>query len=136
MRLLPGDLLAVMYCEGATRLTDADRAKIMQELHLSDPLYRQYFSWMKDLASGRLGVSFFRGDNVADLILRRGPLSAEIGLLAVLISWLVGLPVGMVSALRPNSGLDNGARGMAILFLAIPGFLLGMVIVLALMFLV
>ena len=39
MRLLPGDLLAVMYGEGATKLTDADRAKIMQELHLSDPLY-------------------------------------------------------------------------------------------------
>ena len=83
MRLLPGDLLAVMYGEGATKLTDADRAKIMQELHLSDPLYQQYFRWMKDLASGKLGSSFFRGDNVADLILRRGPLSAEIGLLAV-----------------------------------------------------
>ena len=72
-----------MYGEGATKLTDADRAKIMQELHLSDPLYQQYFRWMKDLASGKLGSSFFRGDNVADLILRRGPLSAEIGLLAV-----------------------------------------------------
>ena len=42
MRLLPGDLLAVMYGEGATKLTAADRAKIMQELHLSDPLYQQY----------------------------------------------------------------------------------------------
>ena len=130
MRLLPGDLLAVMYGEGATKLTDADRAKIMQELHLSDPLYQQYFRWMKDLASGKLGSSFFRGDNVADLILRRGPLSAEIGLLAVLISWLVGLPVGMVSALRPNSLVDTGARVMSILFLAIPGFWLGMIIVL------
>ena len=134
MRLLPGDLLAVMYGEGATKLTDADRAKIMQELHLSDPLYQQYFRWMKDLASGKLGSSFFRGDNVADLILRRGPLSAEIGILAVLISWLVGLPVGMVSALRPNSIVDTGARVMSILFLAIPGFWLGMLIVLALLF--
>ena len=94
MRLLPGDLLAVMYGEGATKLSDADRAKIMQELHLSDPLYQQYLRWMKDLASGKLGASFFRGDNVADLILRRGPLSAEIGILAVIISWIVGLPVG------------------------------------------
>src|SRR2546427_9741640 len=89
---------------------------------------------MKDLASGKLGASFFRGDNVADLILRRGPLSAEIGILAVIISWIVGLPVGMVSALRPNSVLDNGARVMSILFLAIPGFWLGMLIVLALLF--
>ena len=94
MRLLPGDLLAVMYGEGATKLTAADRAKIMQELHLSEPLYQQYFRWMKDLASGKLGSSFFRGDSVADLILRRGPLSAEIGILAVLISWLVGAACG------------------------------------------
>jgi peptide/nickel transport system permease protein len=134
MRLLPGDLLAVLYGEGATKLTDAGRAKIMQELHLSDPLYQQYVRWMKDLASGKLGASFFRGDSVADLILRRGPLSAEIGILSVLISWLVGLPVGLVSALRPNSIVDTGARVMSILFLAIPGFWLGMLIVLALLF--
>ncbi len=134
MRLLPGDLLAVLYGEGATKLTDADRVKIMQELHLSDPLYQQYWRWMQDLARGELGSSFFRGDNVADLILRRGPLSAEIGMLAVIISWLVGLPVGMMSALRPNSLLDNGARFISILFLAVPGFWLGMLIVLALLF--
>ena len=134
MRLLPGDLLAVLYGEGATKLTDVDRAKIMQELHLSDPLYQQYWRWMQDLARGELGSSFFRGDNVADLILRRGPLSAEIGMLAVIISWLVGLPVGMVSALRPNSVMDNGARVISILFLAVPGFWLGMLIVLALLF--
>ena len=52
----------------------------------------------------------------------------------MLISWLVGLPVGMVSALRPNSIVDTGARVMSILFLAIPGFWLGMLIVLALLF--
>jgi len=134
MRLLPGDLLSVLYGEGATKLSDADRAKIMQELHLSDPLYQQYLRWIRDLAQGKLGTSFFRGDDVADLILRRGPLSAEIGLLAVLISWLVGLPIGIISALRPNSLLDMGARVLSILFLAIPGFWLGMLIVLALLF--
>ncbi|MGE3541604.1 MAG: hypothetical protein AB7N91_29765 [Candidatus Tectimicrobiota bacterium] len=134
MRLLPGDLLAVMYGEGATKLTEADHARIMQELHLSEPLYQQYLRWLQDVASGRLGASFFRGDNVADLIMRRGPLSAEIGVLAVLISWLLGLPVGMVSALRPQSVLDTGARLLAILFLAIPGFWLGLLIVLASLF--
>src|SRR5207302_5665341 len=89
---------------------------------------------MQDLASGRQGVSCFRGENVADLNRRHGHLSAEVGHLAGLYSWLVGLPVGMISALRPNSVLDNGARVMSILFLAIPGFWLGMLIVLALLF--
>lgn len=135
MRILPGDPLVAMFgMEGFTKLTEADRARIMAELGLSDPLYAQYWHWMRDVATGKLGVSFFRGDNVADLILRRGPLSAEIGILAVLISWLVGLPVGIISALRPNSAMDNSARILSILFLAIPGFWLGMLIVLALLF--
>jgi peptide/nickel transport system permease protein len=135
MRILPGDpLVAIFGMEGFTKLSEADRARIMAELGLSDPLYVQYLHWMGDLASGKLGTSFFRGDNVADLILRRGPLSAEIGLLAVVISWLVGLPVGIISALRPNSSIDTGARFLSILFLAIPGFWFGMLIVLALLF--
>jgi peptide/nickel transport system permease protein len=135
MRILPGDPLVAMFgMEGFTKLTEADRARIMADLGLSDPLHVQYLRWMRDVAMGRLGTSFFRGDNVADLILRRGPLSAEIGLLAVIISWVVGLPVGIVSALRPNSAMDNGARILSILFLAIPGFWLGMLIVLALLF--
>ena len=135
MRILPGDpLVAIFGMEGFTKLSEADRARIMAELGLSDPLYVQYLRWMGDLAHGKLGTSFFRGDNVADLILRRGPLSAEIGLLAVLISWLVGLPVGILSAMRPNSAVDTGARLLSILFLAIPGFWFGMLIVLALLF--
>lgn len=134
MRILPGDLLAVMHGEGASKLSDADRARIMADLGLSDPLYVQYARWMRDIATGKLGNSFFRNDNVADLILRRGPLSAEIGILAVLVSWLVGLPVGIISALRPNSAMDTTARVLSILFLAIPGFWLGMLIVLALLF--
>src|SRR5439155_760999 len=75
-----------------------------------------------------------QGEKVSEIILHRGPLSAEIGLLAVLISWLVGLPVGIISAFRPNSLSDNVARSLSILFLAIPGFWLGMLIVLATLF--
>ena len=71
---------------------------------------------------------------MAELILHRGPISAEIGILALIVSWLVGLPVGIVSAIKPNSWADNVARSAAILFIAIPGFWLGMLIVLALLF--
>lgn len=135
MRILPGDpLVAIFGMEGFTKLTVADRARLMAELGLSDPLYIQYVRWMQDLASGKLGTSFFRGDSVAALILRRGPLSAEIGILSVFISWVVGLPVGIISALRPNSLADTGARMLSIFFLAVPGFWMGMLIVLGLLF--
>jgi peptide/nickel transport system permease protein len=132
LRILPGDPLVAMFgMEGFAKLAPGDRAKIMQDLGLSDPLPVQYARWMRDIATGSLGKSFFRGDKVSELILHRGPLSAEIGLLAVFVSWLVGLPVGILSALRPNKLPDNVARSLAILFLAVPGFWLGMLIVLA-----
>jgi peptide/nickel transport system permease protein len=135
MRVLPGDPLVAMFgMEGFTKLAPADRVKIMSDLGLSDPLPVQYVRWMKDIATGSLGKSFFRGDKVSELILHRGPLSAEIGLLSVILSWLIGLPVGIVSALRPNRLPDNVARSLAVLFLAVPGFWLGMLIVLATLF--
>jgi peptide/nickel transport system permease protein len=89
---------------------------------------------MGDIATGRLGKSFFRGDTVADLILRRGPISAEIGILALILSWLVGLPIGILSATRPNGWADAIARSLSVLFIAVPGFWLGMLTVLALLF--
>ena len=135
LRILPGDPLVAMFgIEGFAKLAPADRAHIMEDLGLSDPLPLQYVRWMRDIASGSLGRSFFRGDKVSELILHRGPLSAEIGLMSVLISWLIGLPIGIISAFKPNSISDNVARTMSVLFLAIPGFWLGMLIVLAALF--
>src|ERR1700747_3788901 len=80
-RVLPGDpLVAIFGPEGFTKLTDAERARYMAELGLSDPLIVQYFHWMGDIARGNFGRSFFRAESVADMLLRRGPLPAEIAL--------------------------------------------------------
>ena len=135
LRILPGDpLVALLGVEGHAKMTPADRAVIMKDLGFSDSLPVQYGRWLRDIASGQLGKSFFRGDTVRDLILHRGPLSAEIALLALVISWLVGLPVGILSALRPNGWADAITRLLSILFIAIPGFWLSMLLVLALLF--
>src|SRR5437773_11390341 len=135
LRILPGDpLVAVFGAEGYTKLSEAERAHYMAELGLSDPLLVQYLHWIGDIARGDFGRSFFRAESVAEMISRRGPLTAQIALLSVALSWLVGIPVAVVSALRPNSRTDNLARLVSILFLAIPGFWLGMLIVLTLLF--
>ena len=135
MRVLPGDpLVAIFGPEGYTKLTEEQRASFMRDLGLSDPLWVQYFAWVKDIAQGNFGRSFFRSENVADMLLRRGPLTAEIALLSVVISWLVGIPVAIVSALKPNTAADSAARFLSILFLAVPGFWIGMLIVLGLLF--
>src|SRR5688572_23805004 len=111
LRVLPGDpLVAILGVEGHARMMPADRVRIMADLGLSDPLAVQYLRWLKDIAIGEFGKSFFRGDTVRDLILHRGPISAEIALLALVVSWLVGLPAGIASAVKPNGWLDAGAR--------------------------
>jgi peptide/nickel transport system permease protein len=94
----------------------------------------QYLHWVEDIARGDFGRSFFRAENVAEMISRRGPLTAEIGIMAVILSWIVGIPVAVISALRPNSIGDHISRFISIVFLAIPGFWSGMLIVLAALF--
>jgi peptide/nickel transport system permease protein len=135
MRVLPGDpLVAILGVEGHARMTPADRERIMADLGLSAPLPVQYVHWLRDIGTGQLGKSFFRGDTVAAQILHRGPISAEIAILSLIVSWLVGLPVGILSAFKPNSIPDGVARALSVLFIAIPGFWLGMLIVLATLF--
>src|SRR2546426_11775852 len=134
-RFLPGDpLVAILGVEGHAQMKPADRARIMADLGLSDPLPVQYVRWLGDIAAGRLGKSFFRGDTVAALIAHRGPISAEIGVLALIVSWLVGRPLGILSAFKPNSLPDRVPRALSALVIAIPGFWLGMLIVLASLF--
>jgi peptide/nickel transport system permease protein len=135
MRILPGDpLVAIFGPEGMTKLTEEQRASYMSELGLSDPLWVQYLRWVKDILRGNFGQSFFRSESVADMILRRGPLTAEIALISVVLSWLVGIPVAIISALKPNTVIDSVVRFVSILFIAVPGFWVGMLIVLALLF--
>src|SRR6266700_3568351 len=135
LRVLPGDpLVAIFGPEGYTKLSEAERAGYMAQLGLSDPLVVQYLRWVADIARGSLGHSFFRAESVAEMIARRGPLTAEIALISVVLSWIVGIPVAIISALRPNSIGDNVSRFISILFLAVPGFWFGMLIVLASLF--
>ena len=133
MRVMPGDpLTAIFGPEGMTRLSEEQRASYMRELGLADPLWVQYLRWLGDIARGDLGRSFFRAESVGEMVMRRGPLTAQIAILSVILSWLIGVPVALISALRPNSLADTVARVLSIACLAVPGFWLGMLIVLAL----
>jgi peptide/nickel transport system permease protein len=133
MRLLPGDPLVAIYgLEGARRMTPEQRANLEQALGLRDPVLVQYGKWLRDIGTGEFGKSLLRGDSVTQFVLRRGPITLEIALLATLLSWMVGFPVGIISALRPNSWVDHASRTFSILFVAIPGFWLGLVMVLTL----
>lgn len=134
MRVLPGDPLAVMFGEeGLGSLSQADREKIESSLGLRDPLPLQYANWIKDIFTLKLGHSFWRSDSVMDLIRHRGPISAEIAILAIILSWVIGLPVGILAATKQNSLPDYVSRIFTIFFLAVPNFWFAALLSLALL---
>ena len=130
LRILPGDPLAILYGDGGKEnLTEADIAEIKHQLGIDKALVFQYGDWMKDVFSGKMGVSFWRGDSVSEMIIRRGPLTAEIAVIAVLVSWLIGLPVGILGAVRQNGIADYVSRFLTIVFLAVPSFWVAILVV-------
>lgn len=132
MRVLPGDPLAMIYGEGTGIyvLTEEEQAAARATLGLDKPLYRQYLDWMADVFRGELGYSFWVDVPIRDTILRRGPITAEIAFFAIVLAWLIGLPVGVISALWRESLLDNVLRILVTLFMAIPSFWLGLTMIL------
>jgi len=132
MRVLPGDPIAQIASEGSGQytLSAEELAAARASLGLDRPLPQQYLRWMADVFSGDLGHSFWNTEPIRAVVLRRGAISLEIALLAIAISWLIGVPAGIVSATRRNSWLDNILRLFVTLFLAIPSFWLGLTAVL------
>ena len=132
MRILPGDPLAQIAGEGQGqyRLTDQELASARASLGLDKPLPEQYLSWMADVAHGDLGHSFWNTEPIRETVVRRGVVSLEIALAAVALSWVVGVPAGILSATHRNSWTDYIVRLFMTLFLAIPSFWLGLTAVL------
>jgi len=101
-----------------------------EKYHLNDPLYKQYFDYLKGVATFELGPSFSRpGITVNQLIEQGFPVSARLGGLAALVVIGVGVPVGIISALKQNQWQDYVVTIFATLGVAVPGFVLGTLIV-------
>jgi len=101
-----------------------------EKYHLNDPLYKQYFDYLKGVATFELGPSFARpGITVNQLIEQGFPVSAKLGGMAALVVIMVGIPIGIVSALKQNKWQDYVVTVFATLGVAVPGFVLGTLIV-------
>jgi peptide/nickel transport system permease protein len=133
MRILPGDPLAIVTDPSTgvqTRLSDEEVTKLRVSLGLNDPYYVQYGRWMADVLKGDFGTSFWRGEPIRELLIRRGQISLQIAVMAVAFAWLIGVPLGVLSATNRNTWVDAVARGITTLFQAVPSYWLGLVIVL------
>jgi oligopeptide transport system permease protein len=119
-KLLPGTPFA------DDKLTPQTRAQLFEKYGLDEPIYVQYAKYMINVAQGDLGNSFyFESRPVTQMILERAPVSAFVGIQAVIFGLVVGMVLGIVSALRHNSWWDTLAVVIAVLGVSVPTFVLG-----------
>src|SRR5260370_15840553 len=122
----PGDPVTLLAEPGA-RAEDLDRVRA--QWGRDQPFPVQYLSFLKNIATGELGKSFNYEMPVSTLYFQRLPNSLELAAAATLLSFLIGIPAGLISGVRVNSGWDNFGKVLALLGLSIPGFLLGLVLI-------
>jgi ABC-type dipeptide/oligopeptide/nickel transport system permease component len=124
---LTGDPVTFLAEPGA-RPEDLQRIRV--EWGLDRPLPVQYLSFVKNVFTGELGNSFNYEMPVSTLYFQRLPNSLELALAATMISFFIGIPAGIISAVKVNTGWDSFGKVVALLGLAIPGFWLGLVLIL------
>ncbi|WP_112180145.1 MULTISPECIES: oligopeptide ABC transporter permease [Paraliobacillus] len=119
MKMLPGSPLTAEQ-----KVTEAQREIILDKYGLNDPVPIQYLRYMGNLAQGDLGISFqMKNQPVTDILLSRIPVSAQLGLQALLIGTFLGMLLGLVAAIRNNSWMDYSANIISVIGISIPSFI-------------
>jgi peptide/nickel transport system permease protein len=126
IRLMPGNIIDLMLSQNDVSAAKQSREQLEAALGLDTPIYIQYFKWIGALLfKGSLGNSLWTNTPVMDEILYRLPITFELGILALIVSLIVGVPIGVYAALKQDTIGDYILRTFSILALAIPGFWVG-----------
>ena len=128
IHLIPGDPAAQIAGEGAR---PQDIENIRKALGLDQPLWKQYVTYLGNLAKGDLGRSFRTNESVAQEIKLRYPATIQLAMGAMFIALLVAFPLGIVSAIYRNSWIDNVARFFALIGVSMPSFWFGPLLIIA-----
>ena len=126
-QLLPGDPAIVLAGE------DRDPnvvAYLRQKMHLDEPLPMRYLFWINGVLHGDLGESMRMQKPVLALILEKLPVTLELASMAIVIAFVIGVPAGIISAVRRNSAWDYAANAVALWGLSTPNFWLGIMLIL------
>jgi peptide/nickel transport system permease protein len=111
------------------RTTPAQRAAVTESLGLNDPPTVQYFRWLGNILKGDWGRSFTARRSVLELIKERAAATLELGGLSLLFGILIGVPLGVWSAVKQGSVFDNVSRVLAVITSSIPTFWLGLILI-------
>ena len=131
MRLAPGNITDIIF-ESAGYVDEADRHRLEAELGIDKPLIVQYGRWLGDLVRGELGKSYRYDLPAWEVIKPRLPVTLELAVLAMGFSIMLGVPFGVVSAVRRGRPLDYALRVISLAGLSMPAFWLSMIIILTL----
>jgi peptide/nickel transport system permease protein len=126
-RLIPGDVVQLMLEEKAY---GKDLEELRAKLGLDRPLHVQYAEWLGAVSRGELGESLWTRQPVLQELARRLPVTLTLGLMAIVVAILIGVPVGLIAAVRQDGPLDFVFRSAAILGLSIPAFVKAIVVIL------
>jgi peptide/nickel transport system permease protein len=127
LRLVPGNIADILY-DAAGMINPAEKAQLEHELGLDRPIPVQYAQWMGGLLTGDLGYSYQSEKPALQEILPRIPITAKLAGLALVFSILFGVPLGVISAVKQNTGLDYFLRVLSLSGLSMPAFWLGLLI--------
>lgn len=108
----------------------ADRAALAEALGLNDSAFMQYVRFLENAVTGEFGLSLRQGAPVTDLILERLPATVELATLSVLLALVIGIPIGVHTALYPETPLSRLFLGSSLLGMSLPTFLIGILLIL------
>ena len=134
MRLQPGNVVLAQLSSGGAAGGDAqvDRAQLEElkkELGLEGSIPEQFVRWAGGVLQGDFGRSWLTERSTLDQFIERAPLTIQLGIVAVGLSLLIGVPIGVISAARNDTAIDYVGRTVAIAGLAVPNFFLGTLVV-------
>lgn len=114
---------------GEKRSTPQVIAEVREKYNLNKPLPEQYLIWISGLLKGNLGVDYKNKQPVSDLILQSFPVTAGLVILSSLLSILIAIPIGIVSAVKKNTWVDSTLSVLTLIFVSSPGFLTGIIMI-------
>ena len=129
VRLLPGSIVDQILGTESVR-DPADIARIQATFGLDQPVPLQYATWLGRIVRGDLDTSYRTGRSVQSMIAATLPITVELAIGAVMVSLLIGVPTGVIAALRQNRGADMALRVGTLLGLSIPSFWQGTILIL------
>jgi len=125
IRMIPGDVIDMMLSQNDLSADKLSRDQLVHALGFDRPMTEQYVRWIGGILQGDFGRSLWQSTPVLDEVLRRLPVTFELGLLALLVGLSIALPIGVYSAIRQDTLGDVLARSFSILLLAVPSFWMG-----------